>query len=72
MVKRKSRLEEAVDFLRVVLADGPVLARVVQQEAAATTDIAPDGLRRARESLGVIARKSRAQDGAWSWELPKD
>lgn len=71
MVKR-SRLEIAEAFLRAVLARGPVAVTKVMADAEATGEIAPKTLLRAKAALGVVARKSRAPMGAWSWELPSD
>lgn len=72
--EEKSRLEEAIDFLREHLADGPRPAAEVK-DAAKEADIAPKTLRRAKEALGVKARfdavpGGRRGEGTWVWYLP--
>lgn len=61
-------LEEAVDFLRQVLADGPRGSAEVQAMAR-TEGIAERTLRRARGRLGVRPRK-RPGEGRFEWALP--
>jgi hypothetical protein len=60
-------LSEAQHFLRLLLDDGPILAREAKQQArdAGISDIT---LRRAREALGVhISRSGFGADGQWLW-----
>lgn len=58
--------QEAAAFLRDVLADGPVPAREVQDQAK-DAGIAPRTLSRAKSSIGVLS----ARDGRhWAWSLP--
>ena len=58
--------DEAVAFLRDLLADGPVPAKQVRDQAD-EAGIAPRTLDRAKRSLGVAS----SRDGtAWSWSLP--
>jgi hypothetical protein len=59
---------EAEDFLRNLLADGPMPSRNVQSEAKAA-GIAWATVRRAKETLGIKAAKSTL-DGGWAWALP--
>lgn len=61
---------EAADFLRDILADGPVASKEVDQ-AAARTGISDRTLRRAKEELGVTAQKSKAKDGHWDLAMDK-
>ncbi|MFZ5788905.1 MAG: AAA family ATPase [Acidobacteriota bacterium] len=65
--------DEAVAFLRQLLADGPVPALEVCRQAD-EVGISRKTLKRAKATLGVISRKLGAPGGdrqAWSWELPK-
>lgn len=66
--RTKSQVDEAVDFFRDALADGPRLVKEVKQEAK-DADIAAATLRRARERLGIRASRERF-DGDWTWALP--
>ena len=61
-----SKLDEAEDWLRTTLADGPMEANHVLERARAAV-IAERTLRRAKERLKVQSR----QDGnSWAWVLP--
>jgi putative DNA primase/helicase len=69
--------DEAVDFLRRVLADGPVPAKEIQRqavEACLLGSTSPLGdskpFRAARQVLGVASSKAGMEDG-WVWSLPK-
>jgi putative DNA primase/helicase len=64
----RTEREEAADFLREVLADGPVAATDVKRQAKAA-GIAERTLFRAKAGLGVKAEKSGFRDG-WLWSLP--
>ena len=61
---------EARDVLRQILADGPKPATAVQAEARAA-GVNDRTLRRAREALGILPRKS-SYLGAWVWQLPPE
>jgi putative DNA primase/helicase len=63
---RRTGRDEAVAFLRDLLADGPVPAKQGKTEAD-EAGIASRTLDRARKTLGVVAKRS---DGTWSWSLP--
>ena len=65
----RGALEEACDFLRIELKNGPQLAKEIAV-AAREAGITPDALKRARKSLGVRARKEGVGKGAWRIELP--
>jgi len=67
--KERSALQEAVAFLRQVLASGPMRATEVER-LAKEDGISLRTLRRARESLGVESRKDGMRGGR-SWSLPK-
>ena len=65
--EERSEVDEAADFLREVLAAGPVEATTVKRQARAA-DISEKGsLRRAKDRLKVRSRK--LPDGPWVWEL---
>jgi RecA/RadA recombinase len=69
-VETRSALEEAAEFLRLMLADGARPAAKVT-EAALQARIAPRTLKRAKERLGVKSTKSDYSAG-WIWELPEE
>ena len=60
-------MQEAKDFLRDLLADGPVDAKE-GEEAAAANGISAASLRRARKELGVMSAKAGFK-GGWQWAL---
>lgn len=65
----KADRDEAVDFLRVELADGERSAKSIQ-EAAKAAGIGPGSLKRAKRTLGIVPRKS-GFEGGWVWKLPE-
>jgi hypothetical protein len=62
-------LQEAKEFLREALGNGPVAAREIE-EAARQNCISERTLRRARKALGVRHDKGGFKDG-WEWSLPQ-
>jgi putative DNA primase/helicase len=62
------RRNDAEDFLKTVLADGPLPVRRIESEAK-DAGLAKATVRRAKDALGVVATKA-ALDGGWVWELP--
>jgi energy-coupling factor transporter ATP-binding protein EcfA2 len=62
--------EEARNFLREILADGPVPKAEIA-EAADEEGIAMSTLKRAKKALDVEAEK-KSFDGSWRWRLPDD
>ncbi len=64
----KGALEEAEDFLREVLKEGPMPSRDVWKEAA-ENKIAERTLKRAKANLGIVSKKSSS---GWTMELPED
>jgi hypothetical protein len=61
---------EAVEILREILGDGPMLARNVERFAA-QAGIAKTTLHRARKSLGVITRREGFGPGSYYvWSMP--
>jgi hypothetical protein len=65
--EEKSALDEAAEFLRDVLRDGPVWSKQVLKEAR-EAEIATITLKRAKNALGV--RSQKEGDGSWLWALP--
>jgi hypothetical protein len=65
--RRASATNEAADFLRNKLHDGPGLVQDIQKEAEAR-GISERTLRRARKKLGVKPGKN-AFKGGWAWHL---
>ena len=63
---RPSALNEAIDFLRDYLVDGPESAEKVKTAASASS-IASRTLDRAKDKIGVITKK---QGKRWFWSLP--
>jgi hypothetical protein len=67
---QRSKLDEAMDFLQQMLADGPVPVTVCREQAKELW-ISVSTLRRAREELGVKAKQSGfGSDKQWVWYLP--
>ena len=67
-----SRLDDAIDFLRDVLADGSLPSLEVTALAAAE-GIAKRTLKRAKQKLGIESkRKGYGPGSAVHWSLPKD
>jgi hypothetical protein len=68
--EERSATDEAVDWLREVLADGPVKAPEVQKQAR-QAGISDNALRRARERLGIkpVRRGGFAGAGVWWWSI---
>lgn len=61
-----TKRDEATQFIREVLAGGPVKAREIMDEAA-EADISWDTIKQAKRRLGVESEQER--DG-WVWRLP--
>jgi RecA-family ATPase len=72
--QQPSAVEEAGEFLRTLLADGPVAQREVQS-AAREAGISMATIKRAKEELGVdsVAVRERGKRGIqeWLWSLPE-
>lgn len=65
---KMSALDEAIQFLRVFLKNGPEPTTKVEKEAAAR-DISEKTLERARRSLGVVSKK---KGKSWVLSLPDE
>ena len=70
---RETKQDEAAEWLREKLADGPRSAREIFEEAQAA-GFSEITIRRARKRLGVIAERQgepgRRGGGVWWWRLP--
>ena len=64
----RSAIDDAVEFLRQELADGPLLQSEVA-ERAGKVDIKPRTLNRAKKRIGVHCWKENGKGGRWHWEL---
>ncbi len=65
--EEKSALQDAINFLREVLAEGPVSAKEVYKQAADAC-IAQRTIKRAKDELGIKAKK-QGMDQGWVWIL---
>jgi putative DNA primase/helicase len=63
-----SALREAKDWLKEILANGPVSSNDIQRQARAL-GISAATLRRAQKSLKIRAKKRPGRGGGWDWEL---
>jgi putative DNA primase/helicase len=63
----RGAVDEAEDFLRTALADGPVLSKELDRQAK-EAGVSPAALRRARQRLRLKPRKQ--PDGRWLTEPP--
>jgi hypothetical protein len=61
--------EEAANWIRGALADGPRLASEVAEEAVEGQGLAKRTLDRARQEIGVVAFRPQ-NPGPWWWRLP--
>jgi hypothetical protein len=67
----RGQLEDAVDFLETLLADGPVDVAQIRTERE-DVGISPSTLKRAKVKLGVLSQRQGglADKGRWTWALP--
>jgi putative DNA primase/helicase len=66
----RTERDEAADFLRDLLQDGPKPATTIQTEAKRSGH-AWRTVRRAKDALNVVVRKS-GMTGGWEWSLPPE
>ena len=66
--EEQSALDDAKDFLRQVLADGPVLVKEIQKQAK-EAGISMSTLGRAKKQMKVSPQKL-GMTGGWVWALP--
>ena len=71
--EERSKLDEAMDFLRKILADGPVPVPEVREQAVPFL-FSERTLGRARKKLGVVSEQSGGgfsnEKKGWTWRLP--
>lgn len=65
----RTERDEAIDWLRDVLADGPLLANDVRRQAT-KAGFSWATVRRAKDALGIQPSKT-GFNGGWEWALPK-
>jgi putative DNA primase/helicase len=70
---------QAIEFLRTVLADGPMFVKKIEEQAIEAgllvcgDAIAQDKpIREARKALGVVPKKDGFGSAGWLWSLPAD
>jgi hypothetical protein len=66
---KTSQLDRAKQFIRTILANGPVEATTVQ-EMAEEENISLRTLKRAKAELGVHSTKPTKLNDKWYWEMP--
>lgn len=66
--EERSALEEAVEFLRETLAEGPMSAKTIRSDSE-TAGHSWRTVQRAKQALGVVIEKSGMR-GGWQWRLP--
>jgi len=68
---QRTERDEAADFLRGVLADGPVPSKEIDSQAR-EEGISIATLRRAKKQMGVLAEKvGYMNTSRWEWRLPR-
>ncbi len=78
--KEQTAKADAVEFLSSVLANGPVKAKIIEEEARAACLLGESQLigqskpfRSARQALGIVPYQSKGEKaGRWLWALPGD
>jgi putative DNA primase/helicase len=59
-----------VNFLLDILANGPVLKKIIEDRAAAH-GFSEDQLQRAKGRMGIVSFKEKLMQGRWYWALPQ-
>ena len=67
--EHRKAAEEAEEFLRDILAEGPIAARQIKEEADGAC-ISWRTIKRAKAKLGIISQKADMASG-WVWTLPE-
>jgi hypothetical protein len=78
--KEQTAKADAVEFLSRVLADGPLKAKDIENEARAACLLCDDQVigqskpfRSARKELGIVSYQPKGEKAAgWLWALPGD
>lgn len=65
--EHKTEFEEACDFLRDMLRDGPVPTKQIKSDASGA-GLSWATVRRAQKAVGAMAKKTGVKEG-WSWQL---
>lgn len=65
--EHKTEFEEACDFLRDTLRDGPIPTRQIKADASGA-GLSWATVRRAQKAVGAAAKKGGVKEG-WSWQL---
>ena len=65
----RSELRDAIDFLRELLADGPMEQKQIEKDATGA-GISVSTLRRAKKQAGIKSEKAFGS-GKWRWSLPE-
>ncbi len=68
--EERGELDQAVDELRDLLKDGPVPAQV-GKAALRANSVSDATERRARQRLGIVAKKDAGRSAGWTWYLPE-
>jgi putative DNA primase/helicase len=66
----KSAIEDAIEFLREVLTDGPVPSKEIQRQAR-EAGISWRTVRRASDDMQILKKKGLGDSTAWHWKLCK-
>lgn len=67
---RRTELDDAIDFLRDLLAKGPVPTQQIKKDADGN-GLSWATVRRAQKAIGAKAKKGGVKDG-WAWVLPAE
>lgn len=68
--EERGNREEAIDWLRDALQDGPQFSHDLIKRAKDELGVSERTLKRAKAALGVVHFKEPGRDGRWMWELP--
>lgn len=69
--EKRTALESACQFLQEELKDGPVAAEEIETDAK-NAGCSWATVKRAKNKIGVSARKKPEKNGSWYWVLPED
>ncbi len=67
--KPETKVDRAADLLSALLRRGPMLTDDLKREMDGA-GISWETVKRAKDRLGVVARKERMAKGRWTWALP--
>ncbi|AWY44451.1 AAA family ATPase [Pseudomonas putida] len=69
--EKRTALESACQFLQEELKDGPVASEQIEADAK-NAGCSWSTVKRAKNKIGVSARKKPEKNGSWDWILPED